>query len=339
MTSILIVVLNWNGIDDTEVCVASLLKQSYKNYQILIIDNGSVDDSVSRIKNIVKQNPKKITFLQNKVNLGFAGGVNTGIKYAIKQGFDAVALFNNDATADVNWLASLEKNLHGSTRIVTGLLLHDDNKTIDSTGDFYSTWGIAFPRNRNQPIKKAPASGLVFSGSGGASLYSLSLFKEIGFFDETFFAYYEDIDISFRTQLAGYCVFYTKDAIAYHKQGATSKKIPGFTVQHTFKNLPLLFWKNVPTKLLIPVGSRFILLYTLILANAIKNGSGWHALKGFGASIWFFWTKSLWQRLSIQKNKKVTSKYIWQQLYHDIPPDQTGMRKFRAFFTNTKKGL
>lgn len=335
MTSVLIVILNWNGIDDTEKCISSLLDQTYENFKILIVDNGSKDNSINRIEKLITKSPSKLIFLKNPVNLGFAGGVNTGIRYAIKNNFDAVALFNNDAIADKNWLknlvASLEK--HTDASIITGLLLHADGKTIDSTGDFYSSWGIGFPRNRNSISSQAPDAGYVFSASGGASLYKTSLFKEIGLFDETFFAYYEDTDISFRAQLAGHRVFYTKDAVAYHEQGATSNKIPGFTVYQTFKNLPLLFWKNVPTKLLIRVGSRFLLLYTLIFANAIKNGSGWSALKGIFASIYYFWTRALWQRIKIQHNKKVSANYIWSILYHDLPPEQTGMRKFRKLFT------
>lgn len=334
MTSILIVVLNWNGIDDTEKCIDSLLQQTYKNYRVLIVDNGSVDDSVPRLNTLAKKHSDKISILKNPKNYGFAGGVNTGIRYAIKEGFDAVALFNNDAVADPKWLENLEKHLTNKTAAVTGLLLHSDGKTIDSTGDFYSSWGIGFPRNRDTATKNAPESGEVFSASGGASLYNLKALKKIGLFDETFFAYYEDTDISFRAQLAGYKIFYTKDAVAYHAQGASSSKVPGFTVYQTFKNLPLLFWKNVPTRLLIKVGARFLLLYVLIFANAVKKGSGWPALKGVLASIGYFWTSALWKRLKIQHNKKVSAKHIWSLFYHDLPHEQTGMRRFRDAFVS-----
>lgn len=333
MTSILIVVLNWNGINDTENCVDSLLTQSYDDFKILVIDNGSKDDSIPRLKVLQSKHSDKVRLLTNPVNLGFAGGVNTGVNYAIQNNFDAVALFNNDAVAHPEWLKSLVTEMDSSSAlIVTGLLLHEDGKTIDSTGDFYSSWGIGFPRSRDTAAASAPDSGEVFSGSGGASLFKTSLFKEIGFFDEKFFAYYEDTDISFRAQLASHKVFYTNKAVAYHKQGATSNKIPGFTVYQTFKNLPLLFWKNVPTKLLPKVGLRFLLLYVLILANAVKNGSTVPAFKGVLASVYYFWTSALWQRLRIQKNRKVSADYIWSQLYHDLPPEQTGMRNFRDRF-------
>ena len=335
MKKIAIVVLNWNGYQDTKKCVDSLLQQNYGNFSIIIIENGSKDNSKEKLQALAtKAGNENVTVLYNPKNLGFAGGVNTGIRYALENNFDAVALFNNDAVADKNWLASLVSTIETTdSSVVTGLLLHSDGKTIDSTGDFYSTWGIGFPRLRDAKASQAPNSGLVFSASGGASLYKTSLFKEIGLFDETFFAYYEDTDLSFRAQLAGHKISYTNKAIAYHEQGATSSKIPGFTVYQTFKNLPLLFWKNVPTKLLFKVGSRFTLLYTLIFINAIKKGSGWPAFKGILASVWYFWTSALWKRLKIQGSKKVSAKHIWSILYHDLPPEQTGMRKFRKIFT------
>lgn len=329
MTRALVVVLNWNGIDDTEACIRSLLTQDYKHYEVLIIDNGSVDDSVTRIQSLIQKYPNKLIFIGNDTNLGFTGGVNVGIQYAINNNYDAVALLNNDATVDKSWLSSLVSKLSKNVGVVTGLLLHEGGKTIDSTGEYYTTWGIPFPRGRSQPTASAPQSGYVFGATGGATLYKTDLFKKIELFDDAFFAYYEDVDISFRTQLAGYKIYFTDKAIAYHKQGATSKKIPGFTVYQTFKNLPLLFWKNVPAGLLIPVGVRFLLLYWLIFANAVVKGSGWYALKGWGMSVWYFWTRAIWQRFAIQRRKKVDANYIRSILYPDLPPEQTGMRKLR----------
>ena len=332
MTSVLIIVLNWNGINDTEECLASLFKQTYKNFRILVVDNGSVDDSLVRLRKLESKH-ENLSVVANKFNKGFAGGVNTGIKYATSRDFDAVALFNNDAVADEKWLGELVNGLDNKgVSISTGLLLHEDGKTIDSTSEQYSIWGVSYSKLRNEPVPETLESGYVFGATGGASLYKTSLFKEIGMFDETFFAYYEDVDISFRSQLAGYKVYFTHKAIAYHKRGATSKKLPGFTVYQTFKNLPLLYTKNVPAGLLLPIGIRFFLLYILIFGNAIKNGAGFSALKGWLASIGYFWTSSLWSRGAIQRRKKVSTSYINSIILHDLPPEQTGMRRFRKIF-------
>jgi len=327
-----VVVLNWNGIKDTEKCLDSLLGQSYEDYEILVVDNGSRDKSLNILLDLERKHPS-LRVITNEFNKGFAGGVNTGINYGIKHGFDAIALFNNDAVADEQWLKELVKQLHSDRSIITGLLLNAEGSKIDSTAEVYSSWGMPFSINRGAPADQSPPPSYVFGATGGASLYRTTLFKEIGLFDESFFAYYEDVDISFRTQLAGHKVYFTNKAIAYHKQGATSSKIPGFTVYQTFKNIPLLYIKDVPTGLLLPIGIRLWLLYLLIFANAIKNGSGFPALKGWLASIWYFWTKSFWLRFGIQSSRKVSTKYINSMITHDLSPDQTGMRKFRKLFT------
>lgn len=333
MNRVAVVVLNYKGIEDTRACLASLAKQTYQHFTIVAVENGSHDGSAEEFKKLEQEYGDKLQTLYNDENLGFTGGVNTGIRWAIENGFDGVVLFNNDAIADPRWLAELvktERKEHSG--ITTGLLLHQKGDTIDSTGDWYSSWGLPFPRNRGDKAAYAPKAGEVFSGSGGASLYSVAMFQEIGLFDETFFAYYEDVDMSFRAQLAGWKVSYTPKAIAFHQQGATSRKMPGFGVYQTFKNLPLLFIKNVPLGLLLPIGVRFWFAYIMMLGHAIKRGNGRPALKGFFKSIILFWVVALPARRHIQKIKKVDTQHIRQLLWPDLPPDQTGLRKLRRLF-------
>ena len=275
-----------------------------------------------------KEYGDKIVVLRNKINKGFAGGVNTGIRYGIENNFEYITLFNNDAVAETNWLSSLvATSVKKNSSITTGLLLHEDGETIDSTGDWYTIWGLPFPRGRDNPTSMAPASGEAFGGSGGATLYKTSLFKEIGLFDETFFAYYEDVDISFRARLAGHTAYYEKSAVAFHKQGATSRTIPGFAVKQTLKNLPLLYIKNVPVGLLLPIGARFWLAYSLITIKAVLSPNYKQALTGWMQGAWLFWTHGIQERSKIQRNKKVSSQQINELLWHDLPPDQTGLRK------------
>ena len=336
MKRVAIIVLNWNGIADTLDCLASLQNQSYKNFTIIVIDNGSTDNSPKLLSDYQSKHTDNVEVIYNPKNFGFAGGSNTGIEWALNENYDYVALFNNDATADKDWLANLIKAIdHKNIGISTGLLLHKDGKTIDSTGDWYSVWGLPFPRNRNNKTIEAPKSELVFSASGGASLYKTQMMRDIGLFDENFFAYYEDTDISFRAQLAGWKVAYTADAIAYHKQGETSKKMPGFAVYQTFKNLPLLYIKNVPRKLLLPIGFRLCLAYKLMFLNAIMKGSGKPAIKGWFNSIKLL-PHAFNARREIQNNKHVTTDYIKSMLWNDLPPDQTGIRKLRKIFTGKK---
>lgn len=333
MKRVAIVVLNLNGITDTLDCLDSLQKQSYKNFAIVVIDNGSTDNSTELLRKYQKGHPENVAVIYNPKNFGFTGGVNTGIEWALNNDCDYVALFNNDSVADKNWLKSLvDSSEQKRVGISTGLLLHSDGKTIDSTGDWYSIWGLPFPRNRNDKTDKAPNNEYVFSASGGGSLYKIEMLREIGLFDEDFFAYYEDTDVSFRAQLAGWKIAYEPKSVAYHKQGATSKKMPGLAVYQTFKNLPLLFIKNVPRGLLFSVGIRFKIAYILMFFNAIAKGNGKYAIKGaWMAFILGF--KKLGERRAIQKNKRVTTKYIKIMLWNDLPPDQTGLRKLRRMFT------
>jgi GT2 family glycosyltransferase len=334
MNRVAVVVINYKGIDDTIRCLAALAKQTYAPMTIILVENGSQDGSTETIKTLEKKYGKKLVTIYHQQNLGFTGGANAGMRWAIEHDFDGVALLNNDAVADTRWLESLVAS-HTRTKagITTSLLLHEHGDTIDSTGDWYSIWGLPFPRNRGDLAAKAPAAGFVFGATGGASLYDIRMLREIGLFDDTFFAYYEDVDISFRTQLAGWKVYYEPAAIAYHKQGATSKKMPGFAVRQTFKNLPLVYLKNVPRGLLFSIGIRFWCAYAIMLAHAIKKGSAKPAISGYFQSIGLFWTSALSKRWSIQASKKVTTNYIRTLLWPDLPPDQTGMRKLRRFFT------
>ena len=335
MNRLAIIVLNWNGADDALNCVESLQQQTLRP-EIIIVDNNSSDDSVERFEDHVKSQKKDVPILiKNSQNLGFAGGINTGLVHARKQGFEYIGVLNPDAIADKHWLKSLYTELtsHPSAGIATGLLLRRDGNTIDTSGDFYTTWGLPGPRNRDEPTVNAPNQpGEIFGATGGGALYRTAMLNDIGLFDEDFFMYYEDVDLSFRAQLAGWKVRYTPKAIAYHKVGASSQKVPGLAVFNTFKNLPLVLIKNVPGRLFWTIGARFFLTYWLIFASAIRHGNGCPAFRGIFASL-IRQPRAWVHRVKIQRNRKVSIKYI-RSIIHDGPlSNQTGLLKFRKFFT------
>lgn len=337
MNSLAIIVLNWNGADDALECVESLQKQTLRP-TIIIVDNNSSDDSVERFEDYVRNQKKHAPILiKNDQNLGFAGGINTGLTYAREYGFEFVGVLNPDAVADKNWCKSLVTELgkHSTCGIATGLLLRRDGKTIDSSGDFYTTWGLPGPRNRDDPVANAPAkAGEVFGATGGGSIYRAAIFNDITMFDEVFFMYYEDVDLSFRAQLAGWKVRYTPLAIAYHKVGESSKKIPGLAVYNTFKNLPLLFIKNVPRSLFWSIGIRFLLTYWLIFFSAIRHGNGLPALRGMIASL-RRQPAAYKKRRAIQQSRKATASYIKSIIHKGPLPNQTRLLKVRRIFRST----
>jgi GT2 family glycosyltransferase len=325
--NISVIVPNWNGRDTLGACLDSLQSQTLKNH-IIVVENASSDDSLE----FIRENYPDVEVLNQSKNLGFAGGVNAGIRRAMELDYEFVALFNNDAVADKYWLEKLAETLKKSpkTGIATCKLLDSTGKKIDSTGDIYTVWGLPFPRGRGEPASdKYDSNEIIFGASGGASLYRTKMLEQIGLFDEDFFAYYEDVDISFRAQLAGWKILYEPDAVAYHQIGATSGKIKGFATYQTMKNLQLLFFKNVPRRFLWQVGWRFTLTHTLFLISAIKSGNGWTALKGDleGSRLLL---KKFGERREIQKSRKISDEYFWSIVVHDLPPNAKKLRQLRA---------
>lgn len=312
-----IVIPNWNGEELIAECLKSLQKQTIQT-KIIVVDNGSVDKSV----NIIESKFPDVVLLKQTRNLGFAGGVNVGIRYALEHGASAVALFNNDAIADKNWLKNLvdTSSAHPEAGIVTGKLLRMDKKVLDSSGENYSVWGMPFPRDRNkEDTGQRTDVEKVFGATGGASLYKADMLEEIGLFDEEFFAYYEDVDISFRAQLAGWKVLYVPKAIAYHHVSATSSKLGSFTRYHATKNFYLLYAKNMPGWLYWKYLPLFTLQALRLSASSLIKGSLWPYIKG-ATKAFVLTPHILKERRRIQKNRKVSPRYIDTLLYKKRPP-------------------
>jgi len=321
------VIPSWNAVDYVGACIESLQKQTLQP-TIVVVENGSIDGSAEYIA----KNYPDVVILQQPKNLGFAGGVNVGIRYAIKQDAEFVALFNNDAVADKAWLSGLVNaaKKYPEAGIVTGKFADIHNTHLDSTGDIYTTWGLPFPRGRGEKVSnKYDHDNWVFGATGGASLYRTKMLNDIGLFDEDFFAYYEDIDISFRAQLAGWKVYFEPSAIAYHQMGATSGKIKGFTTYQTHKNFPMLLWKNVPMGLMPMIFPRLFFAYWTFVFSAIARGQPWPAIKGQLKALVLL-PKKLSERRTIQNNKRVSDDYIRSILTYDLPPNATKLRRVRA---------
>lgn len=317
MPKVAIVIPNWNGEDFIVDCLESLLAQSLEA-EIIVVDNGSHDRSVD----IIKDKFPGVTLLEFSNNAGFAGGVNRGIKYSIENTFEFVALFNNDAVADKDWIKNLVTTMESNqkTGIVTGKFMKSDKKTIDSTGEMMRINGMPHPRGRDElDAGQYNVGEQVFAATGGASLYRAKMLEHIGLFDEKFFAYLEDVDISFRAQLASWKVLYEPTAVSYHKGGATSSKLGTFTRFHTTKNFHLLFLKNMP-------GLLFWKYFPLAIAHSLRLAAGaavhkqyWTHLKAYFAAVTLI-PHCLRERNQIQKNRKVSIKYIDSILTHKINP-------------------
>lgn len=337
MNSLAISIVVWNNPDDAIECANSLLEQTIADQmQILFVNNDSHDNTVQQLtKYMSEKADDRLVLIHTGANNGTAGGFTAAAKWAESKNIKFIGALNADAIADKAWCESLLRELeqYPDTGIVTGKVLNNDGTMIDSTGEFYSIWGTPGPRGRNKPTSDAPIEvGYIFGATGGAYLCRTELYQTVGYYDEQMFMYYEDLDFSFRAQLCGYKVRYTPSAVVYHKRGASADTVPGLAVYNTFKNLPILFIKNVPKSMLLPIGMRFSLAYFLILSNAIVHGKGGPALKGWLKSIALL-GYGLRERKNIQSQKKVSDRYISDIILHDIPPEQTGLRKFRKVFT------
>ncbi len=313
----------------------SLLSQTSEIPDIILVDNASKNEPLDDLEKYAADHKSKVHFIKNPVNSGYTGGNNVGFQFALEHNYEYIGTLNPDAVADSKWTSALlqEFSAHDDIGIATGILARTDHKTIDSTGDFYTTWGIPGPRGRDGLLVDAPKKPeYVFGSTGGGFIARADTLKQVGLLDERFFMYFEDVDLCFRAQLQGFKVRYTPKAVAYHKLSASTKKVPGLAVKQTFVNLPMLFMKNVPLSLWSQIYPRFTLAYSLILINAILRGRGMYALKGWFKS-WQLLPHMLRERRRIQANRTVSNTYINSIILHDIPPEQTGLRKFRKIFT------
>lgn len=325
MAKVSVVVPNWNGVERLPACLEALAKQTLKAH-IIVVDNGSTDNSRALLYG---QYPE-VEVIPEPVNLGFAGGVNAGIRRVIELGYDYVALLNNDALPEPSWLSNLVSAAakQASVGIVTAKIKDANGEYLDSTGEMMTIWGLPYPRGRREAdTGQYDKDKQVFGGSGGASIYRVEMLEKIGLFDEDFFAYYEDADLSFRAQLAGWKVLYEPSAVVKHHIGVTSGKISGFVTHQTIKNLPWLTIRNVPLSLLPKVLPRLSLAYLSFVASGLFRHP-WPTLKGFTIML-ALTPKKLYQRWRIQKQRKLSVRHIESILENDLPPGALHLRTLR----------
>ena len=215
-----IIILNWNGWQDTVNCLRSLREITYPNYHILLIDNGSTDNS---IKEITPHLGSTIYFICNKENVGFTRGSNQGIQYAMEQGAEFVLLLNNDTRLRPDFLEHMVTRM-GNTGVgmVQPLMMRMDNQwMIDSTGHVI-VWGQVEDRGsgKDQLGQYTDAEGLI-GCSGAAGLYRISMFRHIGVFDYKYDNGYEDSEFSWRAWCCGWRTAYAPDAIVDHRRSTS----------------------------------------------------------------------------------------------------------------------
>ena len=315
-----IVVLNLNGKKHLKDCLPSLQRQNYKNIEIIVVDNNSTDGSLEFVKNTYP----KVKLIASKKNLGFTGGNNLGAQKAVGK---YLLFLNNDIRVDKNFLLPLVEALEKDESIgiaQSKILLWDRPETIDSVGCYFTFLGAFWHEAYGEKDKgKYVRQREIFGATGAALFISKTLFQKIGGFDETYFIYFEDVDLSWRVWRRGRRVVLVPQSMVYHKHGATtSKNLPSsFWVFHTFKNSLYVLLKNLnigylffifPLSLFLSLGGGFLFLLRLKPASflAAYRGIFWNI------SNFFFILK---QRQKARKEIIFSDSQVFSKVAKKLP--------------------
>jgi GT2 family glycosyltransferase len=249
-----IIVLNWNGWNDTINCINSLKKQNYTNFSLIVVDNNSSDDSVYQIKKTLPS----VELLQTEANLGFGGGCNVGIKHALSRGADYVWLINSDSIADPNALSSLVHVANQDVRLGSvGSVLYE----ADST-DQIQLWGGGNVKLWSGQSHHRLYPGAIDFISGASLLLRCTAIKEVGLFDQSaFFMYWEDTDLAFRLRAVGWQLAVAHDSHVWHKQSASLGKRSPLLDEYFTQSGVRFLKRHAP----IPFISIFLMLSRMLL--------------------------------------------------------------------------
>ena len=263
-----VIVLNWNNYDIIEQCLDSLLHQSHKNLEIIVVDNGSTDGSME----IIQSRYPQIILLPQAKNLGFAGGVNRGIEQASGE---YIALLNSDAVADSHWIQNLLEGIQDVEVVwscASKMLDYFDKAKIDSAGIRIFRTGRATDRGHcEQDIGQYDSREEIFGPCAGAALYRRQIIEGLGGFDEDFFAYLEDVDLAWRAQMEGFKTIYCPKAVVYHIRSKSTSKTSSFQRYYGARNRILIVLKNMPfLQLSINLPFIFFFEFLSVLYDSVK---------------------------------------------------------------------
>lgn len=277
-----VVIPNYNGKHFIDGCIESLRKQTMHNFEIIVVDNGSVDGSIPYIK----EHYPDIVLIDMKENTGFSGAVNEGIKYA-KAPY--IFLLNNDTECEPDCIEHLCKTMEKKETIfsvASKMIQYHNRQLLDSAGDIYTMVGWAFNRGNGKNVSRYEKEERVFTACAGAALYRKSVFDVIGVFDEQFFAYREDIEIGVRGRIFGYENWYCPNAIVYHiGSGTSGSKHNEFKVKLGVRNNLYFNYKTMPLLFLVWNFPFFFLGYMIKGIYFTKKGLGKAYIKGVKEGI------------------------------------------------------
>jgi GT2 family glycosyltransferase len=248
-----IVVLNWNTSDETIECLRSLEKQTYKNFEVLLIDQGSRTNEKRKIREFLeKEKNLRIRFIQNKKNVGFCEGNNIGIR---KASGEIVVFLNNDTIAKKDWLENLLPCFQDDKVGAVGskILFYDgkENNRVQYVGGRLTFYGMPISEGTGTLDRESyNKQKETFWAMGASFAVRKKIFDELGeLFPKEYFIYFEEVDLCWRIKNLGYKVIFCPNSVVYHK-GSIAIKKAGLTAKQnrlTTRNKLLTFWRNLPT--------------------------------------------------------------------------------------------
>jgi GT2 family glycosyltransferase len=303
-----IVIVYWNNAEYLPRCLDCLSLQTLRDFEIILIDNGSLDNGMNGLEQ--KYSSFDLHLERLIANLGFAAANNLGAHLARGKW---LVLLNADAFPEPNWL---EKLIAASeaypifSSFSSRQLQANNPQFLDGAGDAYHVSGLAWRIGLGYP---ADRYGLdfteLFSPCAAAAMYLREAFLDAGGFDEDFFSYYEDVDLGFRLQLKGYRCFYVPDAVIHHIGSATFGVRSDFAFYHSHRNLIWTFFQNMPAALFwrylpahIVANLIYVIYYTLQGRGKVLWKAKWDALRAL--------PKALEKRQKIQDDRRVSNTYL-----------------------------
>ena len=263
-----VIVLNYNGGRFLETCLSSVLKQDYKNYEVILVDNNSADNSVS----LVKKKFPKVRILRLKENLGFTGGNNEGAKSAKAEKY--LIFLNNDTKVENTWLSELVKQAESSEKIglVNSKIYFYDSKLLNSVGGkinaFFVAKDVGFNKKDNGSYDNADIDFVC----GCSFLIKKHVLEKLGYlFDPSYFIYYDDVDLSLRAKKAGYALSIAPKSIVYHYGSATMKNLSYNSVFWSTRNKYKTIIRNKKQIYLVPALLWDFLVFVSALIKKDKN--------------------------------------------------------------------
>ena len=308
MPKITVIIVNWNGKHFLDACLGSLRRQTFRDFETILVDNGSGDGSVE----FVRQSFPEVHLVALDENRGFTGGNIAGYEYASGE---LIVLLNNDTESHPQWLeevykASLQFPEAGS--FASKMMYFDCRNKIENCGFDVGTEGTTIDLGRDErdgPQWNSPRE--VFGACGGAVAYRRSMLDRIGFLDPDFFMVYEDVDLSFRARLQGYTCMYIPTAVVFHRYRATLGTRPVHQVFYSQRNIEFVYLKNMPAGLMLRSALQRFLYEVGAAIYFVRAGSGWTFLRSKLAVLRHL-SRIYRKRQEIQRARSVQNSYILQ---------------------------